>query len=259
MKYLKLLKELFNTKNYTWSKKKNIAVFRGGASGCGYTPETNMRIKISTIQSPYLDAGIVGKNKTIDTISVKFDPIHGLGVMNTGIPPKPFMSIKEQSRFKYIIHIDGNVNAYRLLSTMKTGSVILRVISDYTSWADKYLKPDIHYISIRSGLSDLEEKIEWCINNDDKCKTIAKSAVKMANFLTDYETIYKEIQNTIWSSVYVGDYTAIITTANTSIVGIDDILPTPRGNVRCKNGTRKSTLADKRICRKTKKTFTKFN
>jgi hypothetical protein len=48
------------------------------------------------------------------------------------------MTLKEQSRFKYIVHIDGNVNAYRLLTTMKTGSVILRVVSEYTSWADKF-------------------------------------------------------------------------------------------------------------------------
>jgi hypothetical protein len=69
------------------------------------------------------------------------------------------MTLKEQSRFKYIVHIDGNVNAYRLLTTMKTGSVILRVVSEYTSWADKYLKPDVHYVGVRADLTDLEERL----------------------------------------------------------------------------------------------------
>jgi hypothetical protein len=35
-----------------------------------------------------IDAGIVGKTKTVDSTSVKFDPVHGLGMMN-GLP-KPY-------------------------------------------------------------------------------------------------------------------------------------------------------------------------
>lgn len=236
-------------KYYSWSKKNNIAVFRGGASGCGYTPETNMRIKISTIQSPFIDAGIVSKNKTIDTMAVKLDPVYGLGMMNTGIKPKSFMTLKEQSRFKYIIHIDGNVNAYRLLSTMKTGSVILRVMSDYTSWADKYLKPYVHYIPIRPDLADLEEKIKWCINNDDKCKIIAESALKIANTLTEYTTIYTEIQNTMWSAVSMNGYGD----KEKPEIYIDDIVKKTTEDSKCKNGTRKTNLVGKMVCRKTKK------
>jgi hypothetical protein len=49
---------------------------------CGYTQETNARIRISTMRSPLIDAGIVGKTKTVDSTSVKFDPVHGLGMMN---------------------------------------------------------------------------------------------------------------------------------------------------------------------------------
>ena len=41
------------------------------------------------------------------------------------------MPMEEQSKYKYIIHIDGNVNAYRLLNSMLTGSLILRVKSEY--------------------------------------------------------------------------------------------------------------------------------
>lgn len=234
-----------------WSKKSNVAVFRGGASGCGYTPDTNARIKISTMQSPFIDAGIVSKTKTIDSMSVKFDPVHGLGMMNTGLPPKPFMTLKEQSRFKYIIHIDGNVNAYRLLTTMKTGSVILRVVSEYTSWADKYLKPDVHYIVVRTDLTDLEEKIEWCNNNDAECRRIAESAAEIATSLTEYNSIYAEIQNTLWESVsaHPDNNSGFVPSA----IDIGDIVKKPTNRAKCKNGTRKTSIAGNSVCRKTKK------
>jgi hypothetical protein len=238
-----------------WSKKDNAAVFRGGASGCGYTQETNARIRISTMRSPLIDAGIVGKTKTVDSTSVKFDPVHGLGMMNTGLSPKPFMTLKEQSRFKYIVHIDGNVNAYRLLTTMKTGSVILRVVSEYTSWADKYLKPDVHYVGVRADLTDLEEKIEWCVKNDAECRRIAESAAEMATFLTEHDSIYAEIQNTLWESVSADPDSVSSSYPNPAASAIDiaDIVKKPSNSAKCKNGTRKTDIVGKSVCRKTKK------
>ena len=128
-----------------WSKKKyNKAVFRGGPSGCGYTTETNQRIRLAAMNSPLLDAKLIGKGKTIDSNSIKFDPVHGLGMLNTGIAASnQFMTMAEQSQYKYIIHVDGNVNAYRLLTTMMTGSLIIRVDGPYLSWVDQIIKPNV--------------------------------------------------------------------------------------------------------------------
>ena len=48
--------------------------------------------------------------------------------------------------------------------------------SKYIFWYKKLLQPYIHYIPIKSDLSDLLEKIKWCIDNDEKCKEIANNA-----------------------------------------------------------------------------------
>jgi hypothetical protein len=61
-----------------WSKRTTRRCSEAW-SGCGYTQETNARIRISTMRSPLIDAGIV-KTKTVDSTSVKFDPVHGLGM-----------------------------------------------------------------------------------------------------------------------------------------------------------------------------------
>jgi DNA-directed RNA polymerase subunit E'/Rpb7 len=182
-----------------WSKKTiDKAVFRGGPTGCGYTAETNMRIKLALLSKEPaimndLDVGLSGKGKTIDSLSLRFDPTFGLGMLNTGITPTDkFLKMYEQSQYKYIIHIDGNVNAYRMLYTMTTGSLILRVMSEYTSWAEQFIKPNVHYIPVNSDLSNLQDVLDWCKTNQQKCQEIAGNALKLsrtiltADFLDNY-------------------------------------------------------------------------
>jgi hypothetical protein len=173
-----------------WDKKGIVkAVFRGGPTGCGYTTETNMRIKLLKMSQTsefkeLLDIGISGKGKTIDTASVKFDPVHGLGMLNTGLAPTDkFLKMAEQSQYQFILHVDGNVNAYRMLYTMSTGSVLLRVMSEYTSWAEQYLVENEHYIAIDADLSNLKMKMEWCMKNPRKCKEISERAQHLARTL----------------------------------------------------------------------------
>lgn len=173
-----------------WDQKGIVkAVFRGGPTGCGYTTETNMRIKLLKMSqtsdfAELLDIGISGKGKTIDTLSVKFDPVHGLGMLNTGLAPtNKFLKMAEQSQYQFILHVDGNVNAYRMLYTMSTGSVLLRVMSEYTSWAEQYLVENEHYISIDADLSNLKLKMEWCMKNPRKCKEISERAQRLAKTL----------------------------------------------------------------------------
>ena len=177
-----------------WDRKSiTKAVFRGGPTGCGYTSDTNMRIQLlKWSQLPeyadLLDIGITGKGKTIDTGSVKFDPVHGIGMLNTGlIPTDKFLTMAEQSNYQFILHVDGNVNAYRMLYTMSTGSVLLRVMSEYTSWAEQYMVPNEHYIAVEPDLSNLKMKMEWCMKNPRKCMEISERAQQLARTLLSRE------------------------------------------------------------------------
>jgi len=166
----------FNPPEIPWSEKMDKAVFRAGtATGCGYTTETNQRLKLATMRSEVLDVGIVKKSN-----SLKFDPVHGLGDIQDTVPLVPFMDMNKQAEYKFIVHVDGNTLAYRLLKSMLLGSVILRVKSPYIHWLDHLMKPDRHYIEIASDLSDLESKLAYCLKNNAKCKKIAERAKKFA-------------------------------------------------------------------------------
>lgn len=155
--------------NTDWMTKKVMAVFRGGPTGCGTRAETNARLAVAQLNSPLLDAGIVSG----ESRSVRFDPKYGLSTLSaTDITPVGKLTMEEQSHYKYIVHIDGNVLAYRLLTTMLSGSLILRIKSPYVSWIDHYIQPNQHYIEV-NGPEDLLSKIEWCKKNDDICQRIA--------------------------------------------------------------------------------------
>jgi hypothetical protein len=173
-----------------WGKKIPTAVFRGASTGCGVTVETNPRLKasylstVSPVENGYklLDAGITKWNlrprkimgnkylQLIEPNKLSFGLVSGL-------------TPEEQSKYKYILNIDGHVTAFRLSLELSIGSVVLLTESKYRIWYMRYLKAGVHYIPVKNDLSDLFEKIRWCRDNDKECEKIAKNA-KM--FYDDY-------------------------------------------------------------------------
>jgi hypothetical protein len=180
---------IFNT---NWDSKKSIAVFRGGSTGCGVTVETNMRLKVSYLSylntldtdgKPFLDAGItkwnlrprkIKGNEYLQTIEKD-----SLGIWAS--TNASFLSPEQQSNYKYIIHIDGHVSAFRLSLELGMGSVILLQKSSYTTWYKDMLEEYKHYIPINNDLSNLITQIKWCKEHDEECKKIAQSALDFYN------------------------------------------------------------------------------
>jgi hypothetical protein len=199
-----------------WETKKAIAVFRGGSTGFGTTIQTNPRLKVAYLSSlnevdpsdntPFLDAGITEWNlrprkiegeKYLQTIEVDTLPFSLV----------PRLSPEEQSRYKYIIHIQGHVAAFRLSLELSMGSVILLVHSEYSLWYTNLLKPFVHYIPVKSDLSDLIERIKWCKENDDKCKEIARNAVIFFKKYLQKDGVFDYLQSLLYhTKSVVGTY-----------------------------------------------------
>lgn len=169
-----------------WANKKPTAVFRGASTGCGVTVDTNIRLKLAYLSTitpidedgPLLDAGItkwqvrprkLKGEKYIQTINVPY-------LKSLGVKLVPFLSPKQQSEYKYLVHVDGHVSAFRLSFEMSMGCCILLSESKYRLWFRHMLKPMVHYIPVKDDLSDLVEKIRWCRKNDNVCKNIAKNS-----------------------------------------------------------------------------------
>lgn len=183
------------------------AFFRGTATGGGTTVETNQRIKVASLahewkedeekggNEPFLDAAIVGWNlrdkKTANgpmTFLRKSEFPFTAGKHH-------FTPIYEQSKYKYLVYVDGHCAACRYGFMMRLGSVILKVaprqVAD-TMWYFPLLVPYEDHVPVKADLSDLEEKIRWCRQNDDKCRIIGENAKKFfdkyvgRNALLDY-------------------------------------------------------------------------
>ena len=193
-----------------FSKKKPICVFRGSATGCGITSDTNMRLKAVELSYQWesegkniLDAKLTGWNrkpKIYDGQLSEID-INGfsfkLPKRKMNQPPPNFMPLEEQSNHKYILNIDGHVKAFRLGNELRMGSVILLVDSPYKLWFQDKLIEDEHYVLIASDLSNLEEKINWCIEHEKECEQIAQNALEFYEKHLSKEGTYNYFENLI--------------------------------------------------------------
>lgn len=55
-----------------------------------------------------------------------------------------------------------------------------------TSWLmETTLVPNYHYILLKDDFSDLENKLKWCNNNQEKCAQIIKNANKFMSQFSD--------------------------------------------------------------------------
>lgn len=202
--------------NLVWENKKNIAIFRGASTGHGTTCKNNMRLAISKMsfnglfvenkngEKIVLDAGITKWNtrprKIKDNIYLQT-----IDISSIGFPLSPKMSPEEQSNCKFIINLDGHVSAFRLSLEMSMGSCILKTETNWKMWFFNKLIPYQHYIPLKENLSDLHEKLQWCLENDQKCKIIAENALNFYKTNLNKEKIMDYMENIINKSS--GNYT----------------------------------------------------
>jgi len=90
---------------------------------------------------------------------------------------KERMSIEEQLDYKFILCLEGIDVASNLKWVMSSRSVAVMPRPNYETWfMEGMLIPDHHYILIRDDFSDLEEKLNYYIQNPDEAEKIITNA-----------------------------------------------------------------------------------
>jgi hypothetical protein len=157
-----------------FDKKKNVAFWRGTTTGCSdhfsaqhWNPK---KVNRFTLLEKWF-----GKHPSIN---VAFSFIHRDWLKKRynkyvkGICPSHLFLC-----FKYVISVEGNDKDSGLNWKLNSNSVVFMPKPRITSWLmETTLIPNFHYVLLQDDFSDLLEKVEWCNNNQDKCKEIVKNA-----------------------------------------------------------------------------------
>lgn len=222
-------RDLFTASNFRkfykpWEDKINTAFFRGSATGGGTTIETNQRLHLAhlsnkwkedprmngTAEHSFVDGNTADRelvpllNAEVTTWNLRDKKIAGnpMTFLHTedfifDAGRQHFIPIYEQSRFKYILYVEGHCAANRYAFLMRLGSVILKVESRCVAdemWYYPILEPFQDHVPIKADLSDLAEKIQWCRDNDDHCRQIAARANELYDQFVSKEAIHDYIE-----------------------------------------------------------------
>lgn len=180
-----------------WYKKKSMAVWRGvitgdhklyrrheadynGGNQMTFMEKCNMLSRCKFVfdhqESTVVDVGI---SKQLDYLSVPSEYNHVM---------KGELSFHGHLQYKAIIVLEGNDVATGLKWALFSRSVVLQAPPTKVSYAmEEVLEPWIHYIPLKSDLSDVEEKMKWIEDNDQEAQKIAERGT-----LFIYDLLYHE-------------------------------------------------------------------
>lgn len=160
---------------YHWSEKVARVVWRGTNTGPAMGA---LRISLCELarDNPLFDVGLTGEQERYHIVRDKGALCIDKNKRTLTHLRRAPMSLREQSKFKYVIVMHGHVQAYRLSAQLAMRSVILLVEGKYRMWFEQKLVPWEHYVPVRADLSNLVEQVDWCMNHEARAECIAQNA-----------------------------------------------------------------------------------
>jgi hypothetical protein len=144
----------FPTDPIPFSAKRDVLVWRGTA-----TQQNRIRFLEKFYQHPNCDVGHSSKAKT-------------KGPWN-----KPFLPIKEQLKYKFILSLEGNDVATNLKWILNSNSLCFMPKPKNETWfMEGTLQPDIHYVCVNDDFSNLEEKLNHFTQHPESALAIIRCA-----------------------------------------------------------------------------------
>jgi hypothetical protein len=175
-----------------WERRRPVAVFRGTATGCGWTVATNARLAASalTASDPSLvDARLTGTHnlRFKKHASDRYVRFHTDAEVADGRQtPDNALPFASMAGHKYVLDLPGNAAAYRLGGVFGLGAVVI-VVPHATSrvWFFPLLRHGHNCLLLPPGLAGaklqaaLRSTVRWCQAHDEECRAIARRGLRM--------------------------------------------------------------------------------
>ena len=165
-----------------WKNRKQLAFWRGSTTGVrsGKSWHSLPRLRLCKLsnQVEYQSMFDVGISSLTQVSKTEEKEIIEAGYIRNFVP------LSMSNQYKYQIDIDGNTNAWSaLFQKLLSGSVVLKITSphNFRQWYYDDLIPWENFVPVESDMSDLVEKINWLIDNDDKAMQIGVNGRELAS------------------------------------------------------------------------------
>jgi hypothetical protein len=90
---------------------------------------------------------------------------------------KPFLSISQHQRYRYIVSLEGNDVATNLKWIMSSKSLCLMPPPTYETWfAESQLEADVHYVPLEADFSNLAERVAYFERRPEQAERIVAAA-----------------------------------------------------------------------------------
>ncbi|XP_054285028.1 protein O-glucosyltransferase 2-like isoform X2 [Macrosteles quadrilineatus] len=167
-----------------WSEREQKAFWRGRDS-------SRERLKLIEIARKHPDLF----NASMTNFFFFRDVEHIYG------PKEKHVSFFDFFKYRYQVSVDGTVAAYRLPYLLAGGSLVLKQDSHYYEHFYGELTPWEHYVPVKRDLSDLVERVQWALDNDEEAHKIAVNGQKYAreNLLPDHIFCYHIVLLKEWA------------------------------------------------------------
>lgn len=161
----------------SWSHKKDMAIFLGQLTGSreGYdkelTDEENCHnMKRCRLVYQHANSTLVHARLT-STRGRLPDVLNGVELLSDKVKLDVLLE------HKGIIMMEGNDVASGLKWALLSQSVVLMPPPKHTSWAmEELLQPWVHYVPLDDFATNVEERMQWVIDNDEQARRISERA-----------------------------------------------------------------------------------
>lgn len=172
-----------------WEGRKECLFWRGSSTGVPPISENtwrdNPRVRLAMLARDFGDSSIldIGLSEVVQySVDSDIEMVKREGIVLPAVKQIDFM------RYKYLLDIDGNANAWGLLQKFYFGSTIFKIPSEYEQWFYRELKPWTNYIPVEATTDSLVGAVRFARENDTRMRSIADAGLEMVRKI-DYASL----------------------------------------------------------------------